>query len=116
MAKGTCLVTLLVRVSETETEGFANCLDFPEPWLALPKRPPVLHQLPPPLTAPQTRLHLPEPQTSCLRLNRLQPEKGHLTLFAGVLIPSRWAGGLHRGPSCPIKAEPGPTDRVQTLQ
>lgn len=58
---------------------------------------------PSPLTAPQTWLLFPKPQTSCPRLSRLQPGEGHLTLLAGALIPSRWAGGSHRGPSCRSK-------------
>lgn len=33
------------------------------------------------------------------RLSGIHQEKGQLTSLAGVLIPSRWAGGLHQGPA-----------------
>lgn len=33
------------------------------------------------------------------RLSGIHQERGQLTSLAGVLIPSRWAGGLHQGPA-----------------
>lgn len=69
----------------------------------MPKRPPVLHDAPPPSSLPPDQALSAQPSDFLARLGRLQPERGQLTLLAGALIPSRWAGGLHRGPSCPDK-------------
>lgn len=67
----------------------------PKPRMGLPKKPPMPYHVAPSFPA------APRPGSKCpasdflARLSGLQQERGQLTSLAGMLIPSRWANGLH---------------------
>lgn len=101
-----------MRVSETETEGFANCLQFPEPGLALPKRPPVLHQ--PPLSphCPPDLAPLPEASDFLPKAEQAPARRGPPDLVGRSPNPLQMGRWLAPRAQLPVKAEPGPTDHV----
>lgn len=100
-AKGTCLVTSFMKINGTlETKELCK---LPRPFQSqgwdCQKGHLRFTTLHPPSSLPPDQAPFAQPSDFLARLRRLQPERGQLTLLAGALIPSRWAGGLHRGPS-----------------
>lgn len=98
-AKGICLATSFIRVNGTrDTSGLCK---LPRPFQSqgwgCQKGHLLSSTLHPPSSLPPDQALLAQPSDFLARLSRLQPERGQLTLLAGALILSRWAGGLHQG-------------------